>query len=536
MTKVMAQTQITSESLATARMAVNPWLIAVVVSLAAFMEVLDTSIANVALPHIAGDLGASTDESTWVLTSYLVSNAIILPVSGWFVGIFGRKRFFMLCIVIFTVSSLLCGVAWSLGFLLFARVLQGAGGGGLQPLAQAILADTFPPEKRGLAFSLYGVTAIVAPSIGPTLGGWITDNFSWRWIFYINLPVGILALFLVYRLIEDPAYISRNVGRSLRIDYIGFGLLAVGIGALQILLDKGQEDDWFGSNFIVALTVIAAVCLTTLVIYEWRHKEPIVDVRLFKNSNFAAANMMMVMVGAISFASTVLMPQFLQTLMGYTAQKAGIVMSAAAVVLLIELPFVGQLTTRIQARYLIAFGWLALTGTMYLSTKRMDLQISFASATWLRILQYVPLGFIFIPSSTAAYNGIPGEKNNAVAGLVNFVRNMGSSVGTSVVTTLLARRAQFHQGHLIGRSNSTNSAFQAAINGVAQQLMRGGMNSADAARHAMARFYAGLQAQATALAYLDTYFVLSVAAGLMFLLSFTLRKNNPRAASKVVAH
>jgi MFS transporter, DHA2 family, multidrug resistance protein len=532
----MADRTIASEFLPARETEVNPWLIAVVVSLAAFMEVLDTSIANVALPHIAGDLGASTDESTWVLTSYLVSNAIILPVSGWFVGIFGRKRFFMLCILIFTISSLLCGVAWSLGLLLFARVLQGAGGGGLQPLAQAILADTFPPEKRGLAFSLYGVTAIVAPSIGPTLGGWITDNYSWRWIFYINLPVGILAMFLVYRLIEDPAYISRNVGRSLRVDYIGFGLLAVGVGALQILLDKGQEDDWFGSNFIVGLTVVAVVCLVTLVIYEWRHNEPIVDVRLFKNGNFASANMMMFMVGAISFASTVLMPQFLQTLLGYTAQKAGIVMSAAAVILLMELPFVGQLTTHIQARYLIAFGWLALTCTMFLSTKRIDLQISFGSATWLRILQYVPLGFIFIPSSTAAYNGIPGEKNNAVAGLVNFVRNIGSSVGTSVVTTLLARRSQFHQGRLVERTNSLNPNFQAAISGMSHQMVQGGMNLADAQQRALARFYAGMQAQASSLAYIDTYLVLSVAAGAMFLLSFTLRKNNPRAASKVVAH
>ena len=506
------------------------------VSLAAFMEVLDTSIANVALPHIAGDLGASTDESTWVLTSYLVSNAIILPVSGWFVGIFGRKRFFMLCILIFTVSSLLCGVAWSLGFLLFARVLQGAGGGGLQPLAQAILADTFPPEQRGLAFSLYGVTAIVAPSIGPTLGGWITDNYSWRWIFYINLPVGILALFLVYRLIEDPAYISRNVGKYLRVDYIGFALLALGIGALQILLDKGQEEDWFGSDFIVTLTVVAVVCLVSLVIYEWRHNEPIVDVRLFKNSNFAAANMMMFMVGAISFASTVLMPQFLQTLLGYTAQKAGMVMSVAAVVLLMELPFVGQLTTRIQARYLIAFGWLALTFTMYLSTKRMDLQISAASATWLRILQYVPLGFIFIPSSTAAYNGIAGEKNNAVAGLVNFVRNIGSSVGTSVVTTMLARRAQLHQGRLVEQASSLNASFQSTINGMAQRMVQSGLSFVDAQKHALARFYSGLQAQASALAYVDVYFVLAVAAGTMFLLSFTLRKNNPRAASKAAVH
>jgi DHA2 family multidrug resistance protein len=515
---------------------VNPWLIAVVVSLAAFMEVLDTSIANVALPHIAGDLGASTDESTWVLTSYLVSNAIILPVSGWFVGIFGRKRFFMLCILIFTISSLMCGVAWSLGFLLFARVVQGAGGGGLQPLAQAILADTFPPEKRGLAFSLYGVTAIVAPSIGPTLGGWITDNYSWRWIFYINLPVGILALLLVYKLIEDPAYISRNVGKSLKVDYIGFGLLAVGIAALQILLDKGQEEDWFGSHFIVGLAITATVCLVALVIYEWQHQEPIVDVRLFRTGNFASANMMMFMVGAISFASTVLMPQFLQTLLGYTAQKAGVVMSVAALVLLMELPFVGQLTTRIQARYLIAFGWLALTFTMYLSTKRIDLQISASSATWLRILQYVPLGFIFIPASTAAYNGIPNEKNNAVAGLVNFMRNMGSSVGTSVVTTMLARRAQLHQGRLAEHSSATSAGFQAAINGLAQQLVQGGMSLADAQKHALARFYAGLQAQAASLAYVDTYFVLAISAGAMFVLSFTLRKNNPRVAPKVAAH
>ena len=524
------------ENAAGSEVQVNPWLIAVVVSLAAFMEVLDTSIANVALPHIAGDLGASTDESTWVLTSYLVSNAIILPVSGWFVGIFGRKRFFMLCILIFTVSSLLCGVAWSLGFLLFARVLQGAGGGGLQPLAQAILADTFPPEKRGLAFSLYGVTAIVAPSIGPTLGGWITDNYSWRWIFYINLPVGILALFLVYRLIEDPAYISRNVGKYLSVDYIGFGLLALGIGALQILLDKGQEEDWFGSNFIVSLTVVAVVCLVSLVIYEWRHNEPIVDVRLFKNSNFAAANMMMFMVGAISFASTVLMPQFLQTLLGYTAQKAGMVMSVAAVVLLFELPFVGQLTTKIQARYLIAFGWLALTFTMYLSTKRIDLQISAASATWLRILQYVPLGFIFIPASTAAYNGIAGEKNNAVAGMVNFVRNIGSSVGTSVVTTMLARRAQLHQSRLGEQASSLNPNFQSTISGMAQRLVQSGMSFADAQKHALARFYAGLQAQASALAYVDVYFILAIAAGAMFVLSFTLRANNPRAASKAAVH
>jgi DHA2 family multidrug resistance protein len=515
---------------------VNPWLIAVVVSLAAFMEVLDTSIANVALPHMAGDLGASNDESTWVLTSYLVSNAIVLPISGWFVGLLGRKRFFMICIAVFTLSSLLCGVAWSLGFLLLARIIQGAGGGGLQPMAQAILADSFPPEKRGLAFSVYGFTAIVAPSIGPTLGGWITDNYTWRWIFYINLPVGLLALYLVYRLIEDPAYISRNVGKSLKVDYIGFGLLALGVGALQILLDKGQEDDWFGSRFITSLTVTAVVCLVTLVIYEWFQNDPIVDVRLFKHANFSVASLVMFMVGAISFASTVLMPQYLQTLMGYTAETAGIVMSAAAVVLLFELPIVGQLTTRIQGRYLIAFGWLTLCAGMFYSTKRIDLLISMGAATRLRIFQYVPLGFIFIPATTAAYIGVAADKNNAVAGLVNFMRNIGSSVGTSLVTTIIARRSQYHQGVLSEHGSIVNQNFQGAIQGTAQQLMRGGLSPFGAQQQAVARLYAELKAQAGTLAYIDTYWVLGVAAMIMFGLSFLLQKNRPGAKASVPMH
>jgi len=516
---------------------VNPWLIAVVVSLAAFMEVLDTSIANVALPHIAGDLGASNDESTWVLTSYLVSNAIILPISGWFVGFLGRKRFFMICIVLFTLSSLLCGVSFSLGFLLVARIIQGAGGGGLQPMAQAILADTFPPEKRGVAFSLYGVTAIVAPSIGPTLGGWITDNYSWRWIFYINLPVGLIALYLVYKLIEDPSHLTgkRKAG-GVKVDYIGFGLLALGVAALQIMLDKGQEDDWFGSHFILTLAIIAGVCLTGLVVYEWFQKDPIVDVKLFKHRNFAVASLVMFMVGALSFASTVLMPQFLQTLMGYTAQTAGMVMSVAAMVLLMELPIVGQLTTRFQARYLIAFGWLALACTMYLSTKRIDLLISFGSATWLRVLQYVPLGFIFIPASTVAYLGIAGERNNAVAGLINFMRNIGSSVGTSMVVTIIARRSQFHEHSLGENASGLNSHFEDAIRGTAGKLAEGGLSAPGAHQQALLRFYHTLESQAATLAYIDTYFVLSVSAAIMFGLSFALAKNDPHRGVKASLH
>src|ERR1700733_2459113 len=288
----------------------NPWLIAVVVALASFMEVLDTSIANVALPYMAGNLGASNDQSTWVLTSYLVSNAIVLPISGWLAGAIGRKRFFIICLFMFTTSSLLCGIAPSLGLLLFFRVLQGAGGGGLQPMAQAILADTFPPEQRGLAFALYGVTAVTAPTIGPTLGGWITFNYSWRWIFFINLPVGILTLLLVFRFVEDPPYLARIKAAGVKLDYIGIALLALGVGALQILLDKGQEDDWFGSRFITTLAITAAVGLIGLVIWEWYQKAPVVEVKLYKNLNFASSNLMMFTLGIMLFASLVLMPLF----------------------------------------------------------------------------------------------------------------------------------------------------------------------------------------------------------------------------------
>ncbi len=519
------------------RPAANPWLIAVTVSLAAFMEVLDTAIANVALPHIAGNLGASNDQSTWVLTSYLVANAIVLPITGWLVSLFGRKRFFMTCMAIFTVSSLFCGIAPSLGFLLLFRVLQGAGGGGLQPLAQAILADTFPPQKRGLAFSIYGITAVCAPAIGPTLGGWITDNTSWRWIFLINLPVGPLTLALVWRLIQDPPHMLRVKRSEMKLDYIGFSLLALGVGSLQIMLDKGQEDDWFGSHFIMTLAITAAVCLTALIFYEWFHEDPIVDVRLFKNANFATANMMMFMVGAVSFAATVLMPQFLQTLMGYTAQSAGMVLSVSAILLLFELPLVGRLIGIFPSRNLIAFGWITLAVGMYISTQRIDLLISFRSATLLRIGQYLPMGFVFVPATTAAYIGIRADKSNAVAGLVNFTRNIGSSVGTSIVTTMIVRRSQFHQSRLVTNTTMGSTTFQGAIGGMAQQLTHAGMSPHDAQQQALARIYAAIQAQAATLAYIDTYWVLGVAAVIMFALSFVLKKNDPSAShSSTLAH
>jgi DHA2 family multidrug resistance protein len=508
----------------------NPWLIAVVVALAAFMEVLDTSIANVALPYIAGNLAASNDQSTWVLTSYLVSNAIILPISGWLAGALGRKRFFRICLLVFTFSSLLCGFAPSLGLLLFFRVLQGAGGGGLQPMAQAILADTFPPQQRGLAFALYGITAIMAPTIGPTLGGWITFSYSWRWIFFINVPVGIATWLMVQRFVEDPPYISRLKGAGVKLDYIGIALLAVGIGALQILLDKGQEDDWFGSRFITTLAVIAAVGLVSLIVWEWFHKTPIIDVHMFKSFNFASANLMMFTLGILLFSSLVMMPQFLQTLLGYTSEVAGFALSAGGLVLLFEMPIVGQLTSRVQARYLIAFGWLSLAIGMYYSTQRIDLQISFVSATILRIAQVIGLGFLFVPITLVAYVGIAPEKNNSVAGLVNFMRNMGSSVGTSMVTTLIARRSQYHQQILVDYIRSDSANLQNTASGLAQYLGHAGLGSYRGMLQAYARIYEAVQAQAATLAYVDTFMVLAVGSGIIFLLAFVLKKNDPGAA------
>jgi DHA2 family multidrug resistance protein len=512
----------------------NPWLIAVVVALAAFMEVLDTSIANVALPYMAGSLGASNDQSTWVLTSYLVSNAIILPISGWLAGALGRKRFFMACLGVFTISSLLCGIAPSLGMLLLFRVLQGAGGGGLQPMAQAILADTFPPQQRGLAFALYGITAIMAPTIGPTLGGWITFNYSWRWIFFINIPVGLTTWFLVRRFVEDPPYLAKLKAAGVKLDYIGIALLTLGVGALQILLDKGQEDDWFGSQFITTLIIVSTVCLISLVIWEWFYKAPIIDVRMFKSFNFAGANLMMFTLGIMLFSSLVLMPQFLQTLLGYTSQLAGLALSAGGLVLLLEMPIMGQLTTKVQARYLIAAGWLLLSIAMYYSTKRIDLLISFNAATLLRITQVIGLGFLFVPITLAAYIGIPPDKNNAVAGIVNFMRNMGSSVGTSMVTTLIARRSQFHQARLVEYARPDNPNFQNSANGLARQLAHSGVGAHEASMQAIARIYQELQAQAASLAYVDTFMVLAVGSGIMFFLAFALKKNDLGGGGRVV--
>jgi len=512
----------------------NPWLIGIVVAMAAFMEVLDTSIANVALPHIAGDLAASNSQSTWVLTSYLVANAIVLPISGWLVGLFGRKRFFLVCIICFTLSSVACGMAVSLPMLLVFRVLQGAFGGGLQPMAQAILADTFPPHKRGLALALYGVTAITAPIIGPVLGGWLTDNYSWRWVFYINIPVGILTVALVYLIVEDPPYLARIKNSLANFDYIGLSLLTVGIGSLQVFLDKGQELDWFGSPFITTLAISAAVCLVSLVVWEWRHEHPIVEVRLLRNRNFAVSNVMMLMLGLVMFSSAVLMPQFMQTLMGYTAEQSGLVMTGGAIVMLFMMGLVGPLTTQLQARSMAAFGWLTMAIGMYLSIRGMDLQLDFGSASILRVFQSVPLPFLFVPISLVAYVGLPKEKNNAASGITNFMRNIGMSIGTSVVSTVVARRAQFHQSILVQHTGSAQ--FRNSAMGLSMQLHSAGLGMHKAQTQAVGRLYLAIQAQAMALSYIDVYWMLTIVSAVLFLLSFALAKNDPGKGESVPMH
>ncbi len=514
----------------------NPWLIAVVVALAAFMEVLDTSIANVALPHISGGLGASVDEGTWVLTTYLVANAIVLPISGWISSAVGRKRFFMICIVLFTACSLLCGFAPSLPILLAARALQGAGGGGMQPMAQAIMADSFPPEKRGLAFALFGVTTVVAPALGPTLGGWITDNYSWRWIFLINLPVGLLALGLVKQLVEDPPFLRRFKPGEMRFDTVGFSLLVLGIGALQIMLDKGQEDDWLGSHFIVCLAVITVVCLSALVPWEWRQKQPIIDVKLFRIFNFSSTSLIMFLAGAVAFASTILMPQFLQTLMGYTAQSSGLVVSIGAVFVMFTLPVAGVLTSKVPAKYIMLFGWLASAVGLYFSARMISLDIDFKTAAVIMTLQYSPVGFIFISATTASYYGVPQDRSDSVSGLSNFMRNMGSSVGTSVIQTILARRQQVHFSRLGDHLGAGDAGFTLNLQSAAHQIQGAGMGYASALVAAVARDYQMLVMQATALSYGDAYIFLAWGAAAMFLLSFFLKSNDPQNTTVHMGH
>jgi DHA2 family multidrug resistance protein len=508
------------------RPAVNPWIIALAVTLATFMEVLDTSIANVALPHIAGSLSAGQDESTWVLTSYLVSNAIILPLSGWLSSIIGRKNFYMSCVALFTISSFMCGLAPNLAALIICRVLQGIGGGGLQPSEQAILADTFPPAKRGMAFAVYGMAVVTAPAIGPTLGGWITDNFSWRWIFFINIPVGILSILLTSRLIQDPPYLRRRKLSETHIDYIGLGFVALGLGALQIVLDKGQRDDWFESNFILTLTVIAVAALIFVVVWEWRHKDPIIDLHLFRDRTFGVSNLLMFMLGFALLGSTLLLPLFSQTLLGYTAEQAGLALMPGGFTIILLLPLVGFLLSKYTPRWLLMFGLLMLSFSLFHMTG-FDLQIDFRSVATARVIQAAGMAFLFVPINTAAYAFLPREKNNAASGLMNLARNIGGSVGISVVTTMLDRRTQLHLTNLASNLSLTNPALRAQIQGATNAMRAHGASAAGATQQAYALIQNTVFRQATMLAYIDCFWFLGVAILLMVPMVFLIKKSKP---------
>ncbi len=508
------------------RPAVNPWIIAITVTLATFMEVLDTSIANVALPHIAGSLSAGQDESTWVLTSYLVSNAIVLPLSGWLSSIVGRKNFYMGCVALFTVSSFMCGLAPNLATLIVFRVLQGAGGGGLQPSEQAILADTFPPAKRGMAFAVYGMAVVTAPAIGPTLGGWITDNFTWRWIFFINIPVGILSILLTTRLIQDPPDLKRRKLSETKIDYVGLGFVALGLGTLQVVLDKGQRDDWFESHFIVILSIICAASLLFVIFWEWRHKDPIIDLHLFKDRTFGISNLLMFMLGFALLGSTLLLPLFSQTLLGYTAEEAGLALMPGGFTIILLLPLVGFLLSRYSPRWLLFFGLVVLSGSLF-HMAGFDLGIDFRTVAVSRVFQAAGMAFLFVPINTAAYAFLPRDKNNAASGLMNLARNIGGSVGISLVTTMLDRRSQVHLNYLSQNLSAGNPTLRSMVQGATQAARGHGASAAFATQQAYALIEGTLQRQAAMLAYLDDFRLLGIAILLMVPLVFMIKKGKP---------
>jgi DHA2 family multidrug resistance protein len=508
----------------------NPWVIALTVTMATFMEVLDTSIANVSLPHIAGNLSVSQDESTWVLTSYLVSNAIVLPISGWLSTRLGRKRFYMSCVALFTVSSFLCGMAPTLGTLILFRVLQGVGGGGLGPSEQAILADTFPPAKRGMAMAVYGMAVVLAPAIGPTLGGYITDNFNWRWVFFINVPVGLLSLYLSNRNVTDPPHLKWAREESHGVDWMGLGLIATGLACLEVVLDKGQEDDWFHSSFITGFSLVAAVSLVSFVAWELQHDNPIVDLKMFKMKSFAVANVLMLILGVVLFGSTVLLPQYLQVLLGYTAEQSGMALSPGGILIILMLPFVGRLVTAVDTRYLVTLGFLIMSASMFYMGQQIDLRMDFRTAVELRMIQSAGMAFLFVPIQTIAYSGVPVQKNNQVSGIVNLSRNMGGDIGIAFVTTLITRHSQTHQAMLAQHTSGYSEAYRDRIAGLTRAFTHAGATSLGAAREATGALYRSLAQQATQLAYLDALRALGIATALMIPVIWFAGKPQARGA------
>ncbi len=495
-----------------AKPGVNPWLVAVVISLATFMEVLDTSIANVALGHIGGSLGASQSQATWVLTSYLAANAIIIPISGWLSNTLGRKRFYMICVALFTVSSFLCGIAPSLGVLLLCRVLQGAGGGGLAPSEQSMLADTFPGKYFGMAFAVYGVAVVVAPAIGPTLGGWITDNFSWRWIFFMNVPVGLASLLLTQRLIQDP---PKDVAKKkpFRVDAMGFAFVVLAFGALQVFLDKGQESDWFGSPTIVAFFLLTLVGIVGLVVWETTvAKDPVVDLRLLRNGSLATSMGLQFVVGFILNSTTVLVPLLAQQLLGYDATQAGLVLMPGGLMLMLMMPVAGTLVRKVQPKYLMAAG-LSVLALSLVMMSGFTAQIAFHHLLWARLIQCLGLPLFFIPLNTIAYSNLPPGKSNQASAMMNLMRNLGGSIGIAVATTLLVRRAQVHQAYLAATATRANLPLMHHLHAT------GGLTS-----RSLSGFYNQIQVQATMLSYLDVFRILTVACALVIAVVLLLRR------------
>ena len=516
----------------------NPWVVAFTVTLATFMEVLDTSIANVALPHIAGTFGASTNESTWVLTSYLVSNGIVLPISAWLATRIGRKKYYMYCVALFAGSSFLCGLAPTLGMLVFFRILQGVGGGGLQPSEQAILADTFAPEQRGMAFSIYAMAVVFAPAVGPTVGGWITDNYSWRWIFYINVPISIISLFLSYRVVEDPPYLAQERIKAIKggIDYWGLGMVALGVGALQMVMDKGQELDWFGSHFITYGLIFSAVILTVFIWRQWHHPHPIVEIALLKRRNLATAMLSMVMLGSVLYGMTVVLPEFLETLMGYTAAQAGECMALGGFLMMLTMPMAGILTGKMDPRILLMCGYAATALGLYHVATHLSLDMDFGTAAMLRTYQVAGLAFIFIPSNVLCYAGIPREKSNQVASMMNFVRNIGGSIGIAMVSTLITRATQQRQVYLAANMHNGNPRFRGMVGGMAATLHSQGVSGADALHQVYERLDMMMQQQAAAVAYKDVISILAVAVACLIPLAWIMRKPSEAVKSAPPPH
>ncbi len=500
---------------------INPWLVAVAVMLATFMEVLDTSIAAVALPYIAGSLSATNDEATWVLTSYLVANAVVLPASSWLSLRFGRKRFLIFCIALFTVSSFMCGAATSLAMILIARAVQGAGGGALQPLSQSILLETFAPDKRGLAMAVFALGVVVAPVLGPTLGGWLTDTYSWRWAFYINIPVGAFAVFMISRYVEDPDYVRE--AKPGKFDGIGLGLLAVWLGCLQIILDKGQEDDWFGATWIRWAALILVVSLIAFLIREFRHDKPLVDLRVFKHRNFAIGCLLIGLFGAAIYGLVTLLPLFYQELMRYTALAAGWAVSPRGVGAILAMPIIGYLTAKIDNRYLIAFGF-TLFAVCSLWFSYINLSIGQWTFLWAIVLSGFGSGCVFVPLSTTTMAFLKNEEIGNASGLYNLLRNIGGSIGISVVNTIVARHEQLHHNELVASLDPGRPEVRGAVQGMQQYLASQGASSTTGLERAYGLIGQTLEGQSRLWSYVDDFRYMALVCFACVPIVFALKK------------